>query len=84
MIIVIAGIVVIATAIFFSVVLYSINRHLSAILKAARRSALRIDGVTALVGEEIARPIAQAAAVAGGVAVGINGLKKVFKRGARK
>ena len=76
----ITGIVVICVLIFIAVLSYIRYRQTRAIMKSLKTTAKTIEGVTSIVGDEVAKPMMKAVTFIQGMRMGINLINKFIKR----
>jgi len=81
LVIIVAGTVVTVAAIIVVVVVISVNRKVKDVLQSTRAVARRIEALAVIVGDELGRPMMQAAGVIQSVAFGIREIGKIFRKG---
>lgn len=83
-VIIVSGLVVTLAAIFVAVITYLLYHRASIILKSATTVATRVEALTAIATEQIGKPLIRAAGIVGGLACGIRGINRIFRKGGEK
>lgn len=80
-VIIVSGLVVTLVAILLAVVSYSAYRRVNSILKFTETAAKKIETLTLIANDDMGKPLIQLAGIVQGIAYGIRGIKRVFKKG---
>ncbi len=74
------GLVATGVLIFIAILLYSLYRRARPILDSIKTVSATIEGISSHVRDEVARPLAEVAAIVQGVSRGIDAITKLFKK----
>jgi len=80
-VIIVSGLAVTLAAIVVAVVVYLLYHRASRILKSATTVATKVEALTVTATDEIGKPLIRAAGIVQGIACGIRGINRIFKKG---
>ncbi len=81
LVIIVSGIVVTVAAIVVAVTMTSIYRKVNDILKSTKTAAMKLEALAIIAGDELCKPMIEAAGFIQGIALGIREIGKLFKKG---
>lgn len=80
LVIIIFSLVTIVVLIFVAVLSYSVYRRLKSILDSQKATSRKIQEIAAYVGDEVVKPVIEAAALIQGVHKGIDTITELFRK----
>ncbi len=81
LVIIVSGIVLTVAAIIVAVTMTSIYRKVNDVLKSAKATAMRVEELAVIAGDELCKPMIQAAGFIQGIVYGIRQIGKIFSKG---
>ncbi|MFC1861113.1 hypothetical protein ACFLYL_02380 [Chloroflexota bacterium] len=81
LVITISGIVVTLAAILLAISLSPVYSNVNSILKSVKTTVAKMEALTSAAGDELGKPVIQAAGLIQGIACGIREIGKIFRKG---